>query len=68
MILESPLGMELLATVDWLVQNDGVAADRNAVKTALKTWTGGENSALRKQKLFDDRLIDLALERLATFN
>jgi hypothetical protein len=65
---ESPLGMELLATVDWLIQKDGVAADRESVKTALKTWVGGDKSALRKQKLLDDRLIDLALARLATFS
>jgi hypothetical protein len=37
-------------------------------KTALKTWTGGEASAARKLKLFEDRLVDLARERLATFN
>jgi O-acetyl-ADP-ribose deacetylase (regulator of RNase III) len=65
---ESPLGMELLATIDWLVQKDGVATDRTSVKSALKSWTGGETSAARKEKLFEDRLIDLALERLATFN
>lgn len=65
---ESPLGMELLATIDWLIQNDGVAADRESIKTALKTWTGGEASAARKLKLFEDRLVDLAVERLATFN
>jgi O-acetyl-ADP-ribose deacetylase (regulator of RNase III) len=64
---ESPLGMELLATLDWLIQNDGVKADRDAIKVALKTWTGGEKSAERKQRLFDDRLIDLALERLKSF-
>jgi hypothetical protein len=60
--------MELLATIDWLIQNDGVAADRESIKTALKTWTGGETLAARKLKLFEDRLVDLALERLATFN
>ncbi|MGY3131205.1 O-acetyl-ADP-ribose deacetylase (regulator of RNase III) [Bradyrhizobium sp. USDA 4501] len=65
---ESPLGMELLATICWLIQNDGVAADRESIKTALKTWTGGEASAARKLKLFEDRLVDLAVERLATFN
>ena len=65
---ESPLGMELLATIDWLVKKDGVAADRDSIKTALKTWTGGEKSAERKLKLFEDRLVDLGLERLATFN
>ncbi len=65
---ESPLGMELLATIDWLIHNDGVAADRKSIKTALKTWTGGEVSAARKLKLFEDRLIDLGLERLTTFD
>ncbi|MGY4230081.1 O-acetyl-ADP-ribose deacetylase (regulator of RNase III) [Bradyrhizobium sp. USDA 4503] len=65
---ESPLGMELLATICWLIQNDGVAADRESIKTALKRWTGGEASAARKLKLFEDRLVDLAVERLATFN
>ena len=58
---------QLLATIDWLVQ-DSIAADRDSIKTALKTWTGGEKSAERKLKLFEDRLIDLALERLATLN
>jgi hypothetical protein len=64
---ESPLGMELLATIDWLTHNEGVAADRDSIKTALKTWPGGKDSAERKVRLFEDRLIDLALERLATF-
>jgi hypothetical protein len=65
---ESPLGMELLATIDWLVEKDDIAADRDSIKTALKTRTGGEKSAERKLKLFEDRLVDLALEPLATFN
>ncbi len=62
------VGPELLATIDWLVQKGGIAANRDAIKTALKTWTGGEKSAERKLKLFEDRLVDLALERLASFN
>ena len=65
---ESPLGMELLATIDWLTHKDGVVADRDSIKSALETWTGGKKSAERKLKLFEDRLIDLALGRLATFN
>lgn len=64
---ESPLGVELLATLDWLVQKDGIKADRDAIKIGLKTWAGGEDAAGRKQKLFEDRLIDLALERLSSF-
>jgi hypothetical protein len=65
---ESPLGMELLATIDWLIQKGDIAADRDSIKTALKAWTGGEKSAARKLKLFEDRLIDLALARLAAFS
>jgi O-acetyl-ADP-ribose deacetylase (regulator of RNase III) len=64
---ESPLGMELLATLDWLVQSDGIEAKRDSIKAGLKTWTGGEISIERKQRLFEDRLIDLALERLSSF-
>ncbi|MGA3309266.1 MAG: macro domain-containing protein [Xanthobacteraceae bacterium] len=65
---ESPLGMELLATIDWLIQHDKVQPERDAVKAALKNWSGGPESAERKQRLFEDRLIDLALLRLTSFN
>ena len=61
---ESPLGMELLATVDWLVRHEGVQPDTKAVQAGLRTWPGGPGSAERKQRLLDDRLIDLALQRL----
>lgn len=61
---ESPLGMELLATIDWLLYRDGVQPVLDAVKASLRTWPGGQKAAERKQRLFDDRLIDLALQRL----
>jgi O-acetyl-ADP-ribose deacetylase (regulator of RNase III) len=64
---ESPLGMELLATLDWLVYKVGIAPKRNAIRIALNEWTGGQNAAERKQRLFDDRLIKLALKRLGSF-
>jgi hypothetical protein len=62
---QSPLGMELLATVDWLLQHKGVEPNLEAVKTALKKWPGGPESAERKMRLFDDRLLKLAIQRLA---
>lgn len=62
---QSPLGMELLATVDWLLQQKGTQPNITAIKDALKTWPGGQESAERKLKLFDDRLLGLALHRLA---
>jgi O-acetyl-ADP-ribose deacetylase (regulator of RNase III) len=61
---ESPLGMELLATVDWLLHRDHVEAHRDAIKEGLRNWTGGEGSGARKLRLFNDRMIDLALFRL----
>lgn len=61
---ESPLGMELLATVDWLIHRKGVEPLTGAIKGGLESWPGGAKAAERKQKLFDDRLIDLALQRL----
>ncbi len=62
---ESPLGMELLATVDWLLVEEKVAPTTEAIRTSLRRWPGGPRAAERKARLFDDRLIGLALERLA---
>jgi O-acetyl-ADP-ribose deacetylase (regulator of RNase III) len=62
---ESPLGMELLATVDWLLAREGVAPTTDAVLAGLRRWPGGPKAAERKLRLFDERLIGLALERLA---
>lgn len=61
---ESPLGMELLGTVDWLVRRGGISPTLQAVKTGLRRWRGGAGAAERKLKFFDDRLIGMALDRL----
>ena len=57
---ESPFGMELLATVDWLLSRDGVAPTVAAVRDGLRQWLG------HRSRLFDDRAVGLALERVAT--
>jgi Macro domain len=62
---QSPLGMELLATVDWLLQKNGTQPNVTALREALEVWPGGREAAGRKLKLFDDRLLELALDRLA---
>ncbi len=62
---ESPLGMELLATVDWLIQREHVEMTVPAVRTGLREWPAGKEAGLRKLRLFDDRLVGLALDRLA---
>jgi len=61
---QSPLGMELLATVDWLLHANSVHPSISDVREALGAWPGGDRSGERKQRIFDDRLIGLALERL----
>jgi O-acetyl-ADP-ribose deacetylase (regulator of RNase III) len=65
---ESPLGMELLATVDWIVTEMKREPSLSSVKEGLSDWPGGQNAARRKQKLFDDRLLSLALSRLEKAN
>jgi O-acetyl-ADP-ribose deacetylase (regulator of RNase III) len=61
---ESPLGMELLATVDWLIEREHCEGNLAGIREGLRRWPAGPAAAERKQRLFDDRLIGLALERL----
>lgn len=61
---ESPFGMELLATVDWLLTREGVAPTVSALREGLRHWRGGSDAAARKDRLFDDRALGIALERL----
>lgn len=61
---QSPLGMEALATVDWLVAREGVEPTLPGVRQGLERWPAGVGAAQRKMKLFNDKLIVLALGRL----
>lgn len=63
---ETPLGMELLATVDWVVVHGG-GPNLAGIKQGLRDWKGGEEAARRKLHLFDDRMIEIALTRLASW-
>lgn len=60
---ESPLGLELLATVDWLLEREQCAPNVEALRTGLRAWPDGAGE--RKLRILDDRLLGLALERLA---
>ena len=62
---ESPLGMELLATVDWLIVREGCEPSLSAIREGLAKWPAGTAAAERKLRLFNDRLIGLALQRIA---
>lgn len=61
---ESPFGMELLATVDWLLTCEDVAPAVPALREGLQRWRGGHDAAARKNRLFDDRALGIALQRL----
>jgi len=60
---ESPFGMELLATVDWLLSREQVPPDVDAICESLEKWPvpgAGE----RKSRLFDAKAVGIALKRL----
>jgi hypothetical protein len=61
---ESPLGMELLATVDWLIEREHREPTVAGIRAGLREWPAGEAAAERKLRLFNDRLIGLALNQL----
>lgn len=63
---ESPLGMELLATVDWILYERQPERTVAAIMRELQRWPGSGEAGERKLRLFDDRLVKLALDRLVT--
>ncbi len=65
---ESPYGMELLSTVDWLIKREGCEPSVSAIEEGIKKWPAGNRWANRKAKLFDRRAIGIALERLYQVN
>jgi O-acetyl-ADP-ribose deacetylase (regulator of RNase III) len=61
---QSPLGMEALATVGWLLDHEGVQPTVEAVRKGINHWpTPG--AAERKQRLFTDKLLQTTLDRFA---
>jgi len=64
---ESPLGLELLATVDWLLFKEGRQPVVVDIEAGLRGWPGGRAASERKLKLFNERLIKLALDRIITW-
>jgi O-acetyl-ADP-ribose deacetylase (regulator of RNase III) len=59
---ESPHGMELLSTVAWLLDEEGCEPTVASARDGLERWP--ENAGQRKQRLFDDRMLGLAIDRL----
>jgi O-acetyl-ADP-ribose deacetylase (regulator of RNase III) len=61
---ESPYGMELLATVDWLLTVQSVDPNLDGLRTAIRNWSYSADAASRKASLFDDRVLGIALKRI----
>lgn len=61
---ESPFGMELLSTVDWLLSQQQIPANAPALLDGLASWPAGKYWAERKLKIFSLARLDLALTRL----
>jgi len=61
---ESPFGLELLATVDWIINKMESEPTVNSIKEYLAKWPAGERWANRKLSLFDEKSIAFALKRL----
>lgn len=57
---ETPLGLELLATVDFLI-NENETFDPQFINHKIQQWS------LRKEKMFSERLIGLAIDHLKRF-
>jgi O-acetyl-ADP-ribose deacetylase (regulator of RNase III) len=55
---ETPYGMELLASVHWLINHDKIADDSEAIISHLQSWNE------RKKNLFKTSHINAALKRL----
>lgn len=61
---QSPYGLELLATVDWLLCKERCEPTVDGIRKGLESWKGGEDAGVRKQRLFDDHILKLAIERI----
>ena len=61
---ESPFGLELLSTVDWLIYMYDCERTVDAIKHGMEKWPAGEEWGQRKLNLFSDRDIGFALSSL----
>jgi O-acetyl-ADP-ribose deacetylase (regulator of RNase III) len=61
---ESPFGMELLATVDWLLSEGKASPTLDSIREGLRAWPHGKNAATRKDEMFDNRVLRIALDRI----
>lgn len=63
---ESPYGMELLASLDWLLSREGAVPEVAALLEGLAHWPadGAAGAGRRKREIFDERSVSIALQHL----
>ena len=61
---QSPHGLELLATIDWLNRRSGTALDVSSMTAAIASWPGQGGSAERKARIFTRYHMEVAVDHL----
>lgn len=63
---QSPFGMELLATCDWLINRQNIEPTVSTLRAGLHAWPSTHWASERKAKIFNDKVLEVALDRLVT--
>ena len=63
---QSPHGLELLATVDWLNREMGADLEVEGMMTAIASWPGPPGVADRKARVFTRHHVEVAVKHLRT--
>jgi O-acetyl-ADP-ribose deacetylase (regulator of RNase III) len=64
---QSPLGLEALATVDWLLVHEKLSPTVESLRNGVNHWTNPDQSAAdRKNRIFDDHFLKVALDRVTS--
>jgi hypothetical protein len=61
---ESPLGMEALATIDWLYHKEKKPLQLDSIRQGIQNWSHDASSAERKSRIFSDQLISNSIDRI----
>jgi len=61
---QSPHGMELLATVDWLRREAGTEMAVTPMMAAITAWPGPDGAADRKRRIFTAAQVETAIDHL----
>ena len=62
---QSPHGLELLATVDWLRRETATEMAVGPMRAAIAAWPGPDGAAARKARIFTPEQIAIAIAHLA---